>query len=66
MDHCIHLTDDAVEAVASCCPRIAILLFHGCPRITGGLVYRLDWGGGGELSKVCEIKILLKLLNFDS
>ncbi|XP_038058927.1 protein AMN1 homolog [Patiria miniata] len=34
MDHCIHLTDEAVEAVVQFCPRIAILLFHGCPCIT--------------------------------
>ncbi|XP_022094778.1 protein AMN1 homolog [Acanthaster planci] len=34
MDHCIHLTDDAVEAVVQFCPRISILLFHGCPCIT--------------------------------
>ncbi|XP_072015655.1 protein AMN1 homolog isoform X2 [Amphiura filiformis] len=34
MNHCIHLSDEAVEAIVNFCPRIAILLFHGCPCIT--------------------------------
>ncbi|KAM4749646.1 protein AMN1 homolog [Rhinophrynus dorsalis] len=34
MDRCVHLTDEAVEAVLTCCPHINILLFHGCPLIT--------------------------------
>ncbi|XP_038627256.1 protein AMN1 homolog isoform X1 [Tachyglossus aculeatus] len=34
MGHCVHLTDEAVEAVLTCCPQIHILLFHGCPLIT--------------------------------
>ncbi|XP_033635717.1 protein AMN1 homolog [Asterias rubens] len=34
MDHCIHLTDDSVEAIASFCPQLAILIFHGCPCMT--------------------------------
>ncbi|XP_067674532.1 protein AMN1 homolog [Haliotis asinina] len=34
MDHCKHLTDEAVEAVTQFCPQINILLFHGCPLIT--------------------------------
>ncbi|XP_003220839.1 protein AMN1 homolog [Anolis carolinensis] len=34
MEHCVNLTDVAVEAVLTCCPRIYILLFHGCPLIT--------------------------------
>ena len=35
MGHCVNLTDEAVEAVLTCCPQICILLFHGCPLITG-------------------------------
>lgn len=35
MGHCVNLTDEAVEAVLTCCPQIRILLFHGCPLITG-------------------------------
>ncbi|XP_004632237.1 protein AMN1 homolog [Octodon degus] len=34
MGHCVHLTDDAVEAIVTCCPQIRILLFHECPLIT--------------------------------
>ncbi|KAM4677076.1 protein AMN1 homolog [Discoglossus pictus] len=34
MDRCVYLTDEAVEAVITCCPHIYILLFHGCPLIT--------------------------------
>ncbi|XP_008681681.1 protein AMN1 homolog isoform X1 [Ursus americanus] len=34
MGHCVNLTDEAVEAVLTCCPQIRILLFHGCPLIT--------------------------------
>ncbi|KAJ1062296.1 hypothetical protein CapIbe_004689 [Capra ibex] len=34
MGHCVNLTDEAVEAVLTCCPQICILLFHGCPLIT--------------------------------
>jgi len=35
MDGCWQLTDDAVEALTYFCPRISILIFHGCPNITG-------------------------------
>lgn len=31
---CRHVTDEAVEAILTCCTNIHILLFHGCPRIT--------------------------------
>ncbi|XP_030071355.1 protein AMN1 homolog isoform X1 [Microcaecilia unicolor] len=34
MGDCEHLTDEAVEAVLTCCPQIHTLLFHGCPLIT--------------------------------
>ncbi|XP_078000622.1 protein AMN1 homolog [Glandiceps talaboti] len=34
MSHCIRLTDESVEAVMECCPRVSILLFDGCPCIT--------------------------------
>ncbi|KAM9229585.1 protein AMN1 homolog isoform 1-T1 [Trichechus inunguis] len=34
MGHCVNLTDEAVEAVLTCCPQICIFLFHGCPLIT--------------------------------
>ncbi|XP_069484659.1 protein AMN1 homolog isoform X2 [Ambystoma mexicanum] len=34
MGRCVNLTDDAVEAVLTCCPQVYILLFHGCPLIT--------------------------------
>ncbi|XP_048790310.1 protein AMN1 homolog isoform X1 [Lagopus muta] len=35
MECCVNLTDVAVEAVLTCCPKIRTLLFHGCPLITG-------------------------------
>eukprot|EP00069_Balaena_mysticetus_P016899 bmy_10157T0 len=34
MGYCVNVTDEAVEAVLTCCPQICILLFHGCPLIT--------------------------------
>uniref|UniRef100_A0A8U7MAC8 Protein AMN1 homolog n=1 Tax=Corvus moneduloides TaxID=1196302 RepID=A0A8U7MAC8_CORMO len=34
MERCVNLTDIAVEAVLTCCPKIHIFLFHGCPLIT--------------------------------
>ncbi|XP_073423736.1 protein AMN1 homolog isoform X1 [Dendrobates tinctorius] len=34
IDRCTHVTDDAVEAILTCCPNIDILLFHGCPQTT--------------------------------
>ncbi|KAL9854374.1 protein AMN1 homolog [Geothlypis trichas] len=34
MECCVNLTDIAVEAVLTCCPKIHIFLFHGCPLIT--------------------------------
>ncbi|XP_033101858.1 protein AMN1 homolog isoform X2 [Anneissia japonica] len=34
MDHCCHLTDEAVEAIVGFCPRVSFLIFHGCPNIT--------------------------------
>ncbi|XP_065380063.1 protein AMN1 homolog isoform X3 [Macaca fascicularis] len=42
MGHCVNLTDGAVEAVLTYCPQIRILLFHGCPLITGSLSPRLE------------------------
>ena len=35
MNNCIALSDDAIEAVMQYCPNITILLFDGCPRLTG-------------------------------
>uniref|UniRef100_H0ZMK7 Protein AMN1 homolog n=1 Tax=Taeniopygia guttata TaxID=59729 RepID=H0ZMK7_TAEGU len=34
MERCVNLTDISVEAVLTCCPKIHIFLFHGCPLIT--------------------------------
>ncbi|XP_053113785.1 protein AMN1 homolog isoform X2 [Hemicordylus capensis] len=34
MELCVNLTDVAVEAVLTYCPKMYILLFHGCPLIT--------------------------------
>ncbi|NXT84322.1 AMN1 protein, partial [Zapornia atra] len=34
MECCVNLTDVAVEAVLTSCPKISILLFHGCPLVT--------------------------------
>ncbi|KAJ6660000.1 hypothetical protein lerEdw1_018198 [Lerista edwardsae] len=34
MERCVKLTDVAVEAVLTYCPKMYILLFHGCPLIT--------------------------------
>ncbi|KAB0397480.1 hypothetical protein E2I00_019716, partial [Balaenoptera physalus] len=34
MGYCVNVTDEAVEAVLTCCPQICILLFYGCPLIT--------------------------------
>jgi len=35
MDGCFEMTDEAVEAAVQFCPNLSILLFHGCPKITG-------------------------------
>lgn len=35
MEHCVNLTDESIEAVITRCPQIRILLFHGCPLLTG-------------------------------
>jgi len=35
VDGCQRITDDAVEALTYFCQRINILIFHGCPNITG-------------------------------
>ncbi|XP_025972707.2 protein AMN1 homolog isoform X2 [Dromaius novaehollandiae] len=45
MERCVNLTDVAVEAVLTCCPKIHIFLFHGCPLITGE---KLELEGQGE------------------
>ncbi|NWX19150.1 AMN1 protein, partial [Aegotheles bennettii] len=34
MECCVNLTDVAMEAVLTSCPKINIFLFHGCPLIT--------------------------------
>ena len=38
ISYCISLTDEAVEGILSCCPQIQILLFHGCPNLTGNSI----------------------------
>ena len=35
MNHCSALTDESIEAVIQYCPNVTILLFHGCPNMTG-------------------------------
>lgn len=35
MDGCEQITDDAIEALTYFCSTIRILIFHGCPNITG-------------------------------
>ncbi|KAG8512275.1 Protein AMN1 [Galemys pyrenaicus] len=34
MGYCVNLTDEAVEAVLTCCPQMQIFLFHECPLMT--------------------------------
>jgi len=42
MDGCRRVTDDAIEMLAHFCPQINILIFHGCPNITGCLLCNLN------------------------
>ncbi|CAN2387217.1 Antagonist of mitotic exit network 1 homolog [Pristimantis euphronides] len=42
IDHCVMLTDDAVEAILTSCPNIYILLFHGCPQITDRSAFAIE------------------------
>ncbi|CAJ0943165.1 unnamed protein product [Ranitomeya imitator] len=41
IDRCTYVTDDAVEAILTCCPNIDILLFHGCPQTTGQVALQM-------------------------
>lgn len=34
MAQCLRITDESVEAITEYCPKIRILIFHGCPQIT--------------------------------
>eukprot|EP00731_Ephydatia_muelleri_P004580 Em0002g756a len=34
ISHCLNVTDEAVEVLFTHCPRLSILVFHGCPRLT--------------------------------
>ena len=34
ISHCLNVTDEAVEVLFKHCPRLSILVFHGCPRLT--------------------------------
>ncbi|CAH1773532.1 unnamed protein product [Owenia fusiformis] len=34
MDHCKNITDESIEGLLQMCPRINILLFHACPKVT--------------------------------
>ncbi|XP_078357387.1 protein AMN1 homolog [Oculina patagonica] len=56
VSHCVHITDVSIEALLACCPRINILIFDGCPRVTdrsrqaleeamlrGGRMKQLSW-----------------------
>ncbi|KAK7834033.1 hypothetical protein U0070_005014 [Myodes glareolus] len=52
MGYCTNLTDKAVEAVLTACPQICILLFHGCPLITG----RSDRSFTRSLGAISRIK----------
>ena len=35
MNGCKNVTDESIEAIVQFCPNINILLFHGCPNLTG-------------------------------
>ncbi|XP_030843779.1 protein AMN1 homolog [Strongylocentrotus purpuratus] len=54
LNNCIHLSDEAVEAVVNFCPKIAILLFHGCPCITDRSRQALEMiqGPGSKMKQV--------------
>ncbi|XP_041453056.1 protein AMN1 homolog [Lytechinus variegatus] len=54
MNNCVHLSDEAVEAVVNFCPKIAILLFHGCPCITDRSRQALEMiqGSGSKMKQV--------------
>ncbi|KAJ8031558.1 Protein AMN1-like [Holothuria leucospilota] len=34
MSHCVHLTNESIEAITMFCPNVSTLIFHGCPCIT--------------------------------
>ncbi|XP_071494484.1 protein AMN1 homolog [Diadema antillarum] len=54
LNNCVLLTDESVEAVVNFCPRIAILLFHGCPLITDQSRQALEMvqGQGSKMRQV--------------
>ena len=35
IDGCVQVTDEGVFAILECCPKLRILIFHNCPKITG-------------------------------
>lgn len=35
ISHCLNITDEAIEVLVTNCPRLTILVFHGCPLLTG-------------------------------
>ncbi|CAH3148035.1 unnamed protein product [Pocillopora meandrina] len=56
LSHCVNISDDSIEALLTCCPRINILIFDGCPNVTdrsrqaleevmlrGGKMKQLSW-----------------------
>ncbi|XP_031565896.1 protein AMN1 homolog [Actinia tenebrosa] len=40
--HCTEISDDSLEAILMLCPKICILIFHGCPLVTERLRYAMD------------------------
>lgn len=34
ISHCLNVTDEGVQSVVTQCPRLSILVFHGCPLLT--------------------------------
>lgn len=34
VSHCLNVTDEGITAITTHCPRISILVFHGCPLLT--------------------------------
>ena len=52
ISHCINVTDEGVLVIASHCPKLTVLVLHGCPQLTER---SRELIGSGKLSKLKQI-----------
>ena len=54
VSHCLNVSDEGIQSVATNCPHLSILVCHGCPLLTSRSreVVGKEGGGAGQLKQI--------------